>query len=117
VLTIGGNTTIALGSIVLTNNTDIAKIIFATAGAKITALADATTKATATIGGDIVANSGSVGGKLEVYSTAENGLGLKLGYIVLAANATFDGTDNVISGPNTSGATTISSETTVTGST
>jgi hypothetical protein len=122
-LTIAGNTEIALkgdgttsvGSIVLTYNATAAKIVFAAAGAKIsTAVANATTPVTASIAGSITANSGTVGSKLVVTSTAATGNSLKLGSIAPAVDATFDGTDNVISGPTGTGNTTISDLTTVT---
>jgi hypothetical protein len=114
VIDLGGNGT-AVGSIALTNNDPATKITFAGPGAKITtALASATATVTPPIGGTLVANSGSVGGGLEVHSTDASGSDLKLGYIVPAADATFDGIANVISGPTSTGPTIISGATTVT---
>jgi hypothetical protein len=121
-LVIGPRTTVALGgdnakvgSIVLTHDSTAARIVFAGAGAKIsTALTSGNTKVTDTIAGGIKANSGAVGNKLEVYSTAANGSDLKLGSIVPASDATFNGTDNVITGPTAAANTSIDGTLTVT---
>ncbi|MDR0639289.1 MAG: hypothetical protein LBG27_10405 [Spirochaetaceae bacterium] len=121
VLTLGGGTEIALGgngtkvgAISVVNNDTASKILFAAAGAKIsTGLAAATTKVT-TVAGGITANSGTVGSKLEVFSTGASGSSLKLGSIIPASDANFDGTDNVLTGPSATAATSIDGALTVT---
>jgi hypothetical protein len=121
VLTIGGGTEIALagtsskvGSIVLTNSSDKqGDILFAGVGAKIST-GNTATAIVGNVAGGIVANSGTVGSELEVYSSATSGSSLKLGSIVPVSGALFGGTNNKITGPTGTDDTTISSELTVT---
>jgi hypothetical protein len=117
-IALGGDTS-ALGSIMLENNgSAAAKIVFTGAGAKLSTVVAAKNpvKVTAPIGGSIVANNGTVGTDLEIYSTAAVGSELKLGYVTPAQNASCDGVKNVISGPTYgNGDTRISSTNTVTG--
>ena len=120
-LTIGGNTEIALGgsdskigSIVLKNGATPAVIAFEAAGAKISTGNTASAKVTDDIAGGIIANGGVVGAKLEVYSSTATGDDLKLGHITPASGATFDGTDNVITGPTSTADTSIDGTLTVT---
>jgi hypothetical protein len=123
-LAIGSKTEIALkgvaatavGTISVGYNTSQNSILFAGPGAKIsTAVPNATVKVTAPAG-DFAADSGEVGDKLEVYSTAASGA-VNLGSITPAANtseAEFGDGSTAILGPDDNAALVIAS-TTVTG--